>query len=95
MCQVTPGGAVWDTGMRILASYPFQDSVRQLIFDTLREIPSSAPKPIREELLRRMVNKGFPDIDLDPYFQPHHLDAAEVLALMQAVCAGASNEETA
>ena len=95
MCQGTPERTAWDEGMLILSSYPFRDSIHQLVFDILREISSRSPRVIREELPRRVVNKGFPDLDLDTYFQPHNLNASQVISLMHAVRAAACGEAKA
>lgn len=93
MCQGTPGRTVWDDGMLILGRYPFHDVVHQLIFDTLREINTDLPHIIRQQLQVRILAKGFPALDLAPFFQPHPLTAGQALALMHQLRAWSKGEE--
>ncbi len=85
MVQGTPARVVRAEGIKILADYPFQDSVHQLVFDTLREIPGDSSEIIREQLPARLNNKGFPDLDLEALFQPHNLTPAQAIALMRSL----------
>jgi len=79
--------------MLILGNYPFQDSVHQLVFDTLREINTDIPRIIREQLPRRITNKGFPALPLETYFEPHNLNTDQAVSLMHAVRGTARGEE--
>ncbi len=85
MCQGTPERAVLSEGLEILADYCFTDSTHQLVFDTLRELRAANPQIIRETLPVRLNNKGFPDMNLETFFVPHHLTADEVLARMRTI----------
>lgn len=93
MCQGTPERTVWDDGMLILGSYPFHDVVHQLLFDTLGEINTDLPPIIRQQLPARVTLKGFPALDLAPFFQPHPLNAAQAVALMHQLRAWSKGEE--
>jgi hypothetical protein len=86
LCQDTCDGSVRAQGMRILTSYPFVDAVHQLLFDTLREIPSADPEVIRAQLPTRLNNRGFPDLDMETFFEAHGLSTAEAIALMRNLC---------
>ncbi len=93
LCQGTPQGSVWNEGIRMLEDYRFQSHDHQLVFDALREIGTDAPQIIREQLAARLTRKGFPDLDLEIYFQPHHLTAAQVVSLMRSVHAAGRKKE--
>lgn len=85
MCQGARDARVWDDGIRILNAHAFQDPVHGLVFETLREINTDDPRIIRGLLAARLTNKGFPDVDVEKYFQPHHLRADAIVAIMQSV----------
>lgn len=85
MCQGALDARVWDRGIEILGSHPFQDSVHQLVFDTLREMNTDDPRIIRGLLAARLTNKGFPDVNVETYFEPHNLRAEAVVAIMQSL----------
>ena len=93
MCVGALGRTVWREGMDLLAVYRFADNVHQLIFDTVREIHTGDPLILRELLPARLNNKGFPDLDLDTYFQPHTFPANQTIALIRALCAGSTDEK--
>jgi hypothetical protein len=91
MCQGTREGPVRAEGLAILAAYRFADSVHQLVFDTLRQIPSDSPPIIRQQLTGRLNNKGFPDLDLDTFFEPHNISAEQARAQMHGLRAAAGD----
>jgi len=92
LCRGTLEGSVKAAAMEILGSYTFQESVHQLVFETLREIPSDDPELLRAQLLVRLNNKGFPDLDLEAFFQPHALSAGGAVERMRALRATASRQ---
>ncbi|MEE9233812.1 MAG: hypothetical protein V3U28_00030 [Candidatus Acidoferrales bacterium] len=83
MCTGTPEGTVWDKGMLLLGTYPFRDTVHQLIFDVLQEINTDMPKIIRQQLPRRLTNKGFPAVDTEKFLAPHGLSTPQALEGMK------------
>ena len=93
MCVGALGRTVWREGVALLADYRFADNVHQLIFDTVREIHTGDPLILRQLLPARLNNKGFPDLDLDTYFQPHIFTAGQTIALIRALCAGSADEK--
>ncbi len=93
MCVGALGRTVWREGVDLLANYRFADNVHQLIFDAMREIQTDDPRIIRELLPARLNNKGFPDLDLETYFQPHNFPADPTIALMRALCASSAGEK--
>jgi len=93
MCVGALGRTVWREGVDLLADYRFADNVHQLIFEAMREIQTDDPLIIRELLPARLNNKGFPDLDLETYFQPHNFPANQTIALIRALCAGSADEK--
>lgn len=91
MCTVTPDRAVWDDGMRLLRSYRFRNVIHQVIFDALCEMNTDKPNIIREQLLVRLMRKGFPDVDVSVFLGQHSLPAEAVGALIRSLCATASD----
>ncbi len=69
----------------MLGSYRFQDPTHQIVFEALRQIPNDRPQVLRQQLPARVNNKGFPDLELEIFFQPHGLSASGVLELARAL----------
>lgn len=93
MCTVTPNRAVWDEGMRLLRSYRFRDVIHQVVFDALCEMNTHKPDIIREQLLVRLMRKGFPDVDVSLFLGQPNLPAKDVEPLIRALCATASHRK--
>lgn len=85
MCQGALDRRVWDDGIRILGSHAFQDTLHGLVFETLRELNTDEPRIIRGLLAARLTTKGFPDVDVEQYFEPHNLRAEALISVMQSV----------
>src|SRR5437870_13860956 len=80
------GRTVWRYGVALLADYRVAGNVHQLIFDTVREIHIGDPLILRELLPARLNKTGFPDVDLDTYFQPYIFAAGQTIALIRDRC---------
>jgi len=93
MCSGTPEGTVWDKGMLLLGTYPFRDTVHQLIFETLQEINTDLPDIIRKQLPQRLTRKGFPSVPFENFFVPHGLGGAEAVEQMRQLRLWAMGEE--
>lgn len=85
LCQGVPEGSLLDAARQLLRRYPFRDPLHQIVFEALIEIPTMAAELTREQLTARLTNKGFPDVDLAPYFQPHGLRFDQARTLMEAL----------
>ncbi len=83
LCQGVGGVTLLAEGARILHGYRFRDPLHQILFEALGEIGPAAPALVRELLAARLIRKGFPDVDLDPFFEPHGLTADAAMALMK------------
>ncbi len=85
MCQGTAQRSVFSDGRAILSNYPFLDADHQLLYDTLCEMNTEAPERIRSLLPARLTKKGFPDFDIQTFFQPHNLAADVAVSMMEGV----------
>jgi hypothetical protein len=70
LCQTPARGAIRNELERAVADYSWREHEHQVIFEALQEISRSDSKTIREQLPARLTRKGFPDLDLETYFQP-------------------------
>ena len=74
-----------------LSSYAFRSTEHQVLFECLCGMPSDRPELIRSLLPARLVRAGFPDFNLEPFFEPHGLrpkEAQKMLELMEAISPG-------
>jgi hypothetical protein len=83
LCQGAGGVTLLAEGARILHGCRFCDPLHQIIFETLCEIGPAAPALVRELLAAGLTRKGFPDVDLAPFFEPHGLTADAAMALVK------------
>lgn len=95
LCTGTRQGSVWDKGMLLLGTYPFQDVVHQLIFDVLQEINTDLPEIIRKQLPARLTRKGFPAVDYEKFLTPFGRSAPEAVEQMRQLRAWAGGAERA
>ena len=93
MCTGTPEGTVWDKGMLLLGTYPFQDIIHQLIFDVLQEINTDLPDIIRQQLPARLTKKGFPAVDTEKFLAPHSLTSLQAVELMRQLREWSQDEQ--
>ena len=89
MCQGAADGRVKARGVELLADYRFRDAIHQVVFDALGKLSTDAPATIRALLPERLTRQGFPEVDLDAYFQPHGLIVAAAVSLMRELLAEA------
>ena len=93
MCTGTPEGTVWDKGMLLLGTYPFRDTVHQIIFEVLQEINTDLPDIIRKQLPQRLTRKGFPSVPFESFLAPHGLSGSEAIERMRQLRLWAAGEE--
>lgn len=93
MCTGTREGTVWDQGMLLLGTYPFQDVIHQLIFDVLQEINTDLPDILRQQLPARLTQKGFPAANVEKFLAPHSLTGPQAVELMRKLREWTRGEE--
>ncbi|MBI4465607.1 MAG: hypothetical protein HY647_12960 [Acidobacteria bacterium] len=67
--------------LSLLRCYVFHQPQHQVLFDCLWAMPQHRPELARSLLPTRLVQAGFPDFDLSPYWEPHGLTLAEAREL--------------
>ncbi len=92
LCQSAADGLVRKEGMALLGDYAFRDNVHQLVFDAVLRLRQFPPGVLREQLPIRLNNLGFPDLDLDVFFQPPILTDKQVMSRMRALRIAASGK---
>ena len=63
--------------LRRLRGYRFRSVEHQVLFECLQAMPLDRPELIRELLPARLVRAGFPDIDLEPFFEAGEVSEEE------------------
>jgi hypothetical protein len=67
----------------MLSRYKFIEPEHRVIFDALRSLRASDTSTLRERLIIRLNNLGFPDLDLAPFFLPASLSRDAALLLVR------------
>ena len=70
-----------------LRAYPFRNVHHQVVFDCLRKMPGHRPEMITSLLPARLVQAGFPDLDLAPFLEPCPMTKAEARKLLERLTA--------
>jgi len=65
-----------------LASHKFAVADHETIFRALLKMQSAPPRHIRETLGASLTRLGFPDIDVEPFFESEPPSAQEIAALL-------------
>lgn len=83
---------------RLLDPGVFQDPLRRIVFEEIRELGSIDSRRLRELLPARVTNRGFPDFDLKFFLAPHEVSEKEIDQLfksaLQLLDSSHPNEET-
>ena len=87
MCQETRQGSVRAEAGKLLAHYVWREPVYQAMFNCLASVPSVEPDDLRRGLLVCLTRRGFPDVDLEIFLQPHGLSRQESEQLIQHLIA--------
>ncbi len=83
MCQGTPQGSVRAEAVKLLARYAWREPIYQVMFNCLASVPSVEPEDLRRGLLTCLTRKGFPDVELGIFFEPHELTQQDAERLMR------------
>ena len=67
----------------ILRTYRWREPLHEVMFDVVLSIPTEIPEVIREQLPARLTRKGFPDVDIEDFFEPHGLSKEEAARLIR------------
>ena len=67
----------------LLGDYTWSELLHRVIFEAIRSSPPGSPQFLQARLPAMLTRRGYPDVDLDPFFQPHGLTQAEVERFMK------------
>ena len=70
ICQGTLPGETVEAARELLGQYEWHDPIHSLIFKSWLSLPEVSPEIFREQLPAMLTRRGFPDVDLEPYFRP-------------------------
>lgn len=70
--------------LRSLANYNWILPDHRVIYEALRRSRQRNPAALREHVVAEITRLGFPDIDVEPFFNPCNLTKAELVALANA-----------
>jgi hypothetical protein len=83
MCQGTPQGSLRAQAVELLAHYAWREPIYQVMFNCLASIAAVDPEPLRFALITCLTRKGFPDVELGIFFEPHELTQQDAERLMR------------
>ena len=87
LCQPAGEDSLLSVGLEILAGYQFVVPAHQVLFEALQAIHSVHPRRIREHLPVLLNNRGFPDFDLENFYQPPALSREQAIELLRWLAA--------
>lgn len=84
LCSVLIKGGTRGAICRLLDPNVFQDPLRRIVFEEIRELGSIDSRRLRELLPARITNRGFPDFDLHAFLAPHEVNETEIDQLFES-----------
>ena len=84
LCSVWIKGGTRGEICRLLEPSVFQDPLRRIVFEEIRELGAIDSGRLRELLPARVTNRGFPDFDLKSFLVPHEVREKEIDQLFES-----------
>ena len=84
LCSVLIKSGTRGEVCRLLDPGVFQDSLRRVIFEEIRELGAIDSRRLRELLPARITNRGFPDFDLQSFLSPQEISEKEIDELFES-----------
>ncbi len=69
ICQGALLGETEEAARELIGSYKWQDPIHSLIFKSWLSLRGASQETFREQLPAMLTRRGFPDVDLAPYFR--------------------------
>ena len=69
---------------RLLDPSVFQDPLRRVVFEEIRQLGSIDSRRLRELLPARVTTRGFPDFDLHAFLAPYEVNEKEIDQLFES-----------
>jgi hypothetical protein len=73
--------------LRSLADYNWVHPDHRVIYEALRRSRQRRSATLREHIVAEITRLGFPDIEIEPFFNPCTLTKAEIVRLANALLA--------
>lgn len=71
------------TERRRLGDYKWREPLHRVLFEAILDLPMASPEVLQARLPALLTRKGYPDVDLNPFFQPHGLTQTEAESLIR------------
>ena len=71
LCQGSLDDESREELLRRLEKHVFAMPDHEVVFDALRKLPAMKAERMREALAATVTRMGFPDVDLNLFFEPH------------------------
>ncbi|HKD51431.1 MAG TPA: hypothetical protein VKB90_11550 [Candidatus Acidoferrum sp.] len=84
LCSVLIKGGTRGEICRLLDPGAFQDPLRRVVFEEIRELGSVDACRLRELLPARVTNRGFPDFDLKSFLSPEEVSEKDIDQLFES-----------
>lgn len=84
LCSVLIKGGTRGEICRLLDPSDFQDPLRRVVFEEIRQLGSIDSRRLRELLPARVTTRGFPDFDLHAFLAPHEVSEKEIDLLFES-----------
>ena len=84
LCSVLIKGGTRGEICRLLDPEVFQDPLRRVIFEEIRQLGSIDSRLLRQLLPARVTNRGFPDFDLREFLAPCEVGEKEIDQLFES-----------
>jgi hypothetical protein len=84
LCSVLIKGGTRGEICRLLDPGVFQDPLRRVVFEEIRELGAIDSRRLRELLPARVTNRGFPDFDLKSFLTPQEVSEKEIDQLFES-----------
>ena len=84
LCSVLIKGGTRGEVCRLLEPSVFQDQLRRVVFEEIRELGAIDSRRLRELLPTRVTNRGFPDFDLHAFLAPQEVSEKEIDQLFES-----------
>ncbi len=84
LCSVLIKGGTRGEICRLLDPSVFQDPLRRVVFEEIRQLGSIDSRRLRELLPARVTTRGFRDFDLQAFLAPHEVTEKEIDQLFES-----------
>ncbi len=84
LCSVLIKGGTRGEICKLLDPTVFQDPLRRVVFEEIRNLGPIDSRHLRQLLPARVTNRGFPDFDLRAFLAPHEASEKDIDELFES-----------